>query len=209
MSRTTREDWIHEAFRLLVDSGADALTAQRLAGRLGVTRGSFYHHFGSREGFLRAVLGQWEEDHTSRVIALSRAGGTPAQRLERLIRHGWHLPHDLDVAIRAWALRDPLAAEYQRRVDNRRLDYVAELYRAFADDPETGDLLARIAYFSFLGFQQLEPRLHGTEFAPFIDGLHRVLIGHVDPQAPVPRMAGHDAGPAIDAETHSTRSSQS
>jgi len=209
MSRTTPQDWIRSGFELLVEGGAEALTAQRLAGRLGVTRGSFYHHFGSREGFLRALLGQWEEDHTSRVISLSRAGGTPSQRLERLIRHGWRLPHDVDVAIRAWALRDPLAAEHQRRVDDRRLAYVAELYRAFADDLETGDLLARIAYSSFVGFQQLEPHLHGTEFAPFIDGLHRVLIGHADPRAPVPRIAEHDAAPAVDPETHSARSSQS
>ena len=53
--RLTRQGWIDAAIRQLVEAGIGAVSVEQLATRLGVTRGSFYHHFADREE-LRAML---------------------------------------------------------------------------------------------------------------------------------------------------------
>ena len=53
--RLTPTHWTDAAMTLLAESGIGAVTMDRLAERLGVTRGSFYHHFANRESLLKAV----------------------------------------------------------------------------------------------------------------------------------------------------------
>ena len=53
MPRTTRTRWIEAGFELLDMYGADGVSAERLARRLNVTRGAFYHHFSSRNDYVR------------------------------------------------------------------------------------------------------------------------------------------------------------
>lgn len=55
----------------------------------------------------------------------------------------------VDLAIRDWARRDPAVAERLRRVDNRRMDYLRQLFGAFCSDPaevETRSLLVFSVY---------------------------------------------------------------
>ncbi len=42
--KNTVQDWIKAATRMLVDEGIAGLKVDRLANRLGVTRGGFYHN---------------------------------------------------------------------------------------------------------------------------------------------------------------------
>ena len=60
MERLSVEDYYREAFDVLGESGSEGLTISALCERLQVTKGSFYHHFGSMPGLRRraaAVLG--------------------------------------------------------------------------------------------------------------------------------------------------------
>ena len=41
----TRREWLDAGLELLADEGAPAVTIERLTGKLGVTKGSYYHHF--------------------------------------------------------------------------------------------------------------------------------------------------------------------
>lgn len=56
MKKLTRDDWIEAGLKTLDLEGYTAISGERLARRLNVTRGSFYHHFRSREDFMRALL---------------------------------------------------------------------------------------------------------------------------------------------------------
>src|SRR5213083_2769643 len=64
MAKVTRADWLDAGLDVLASEGPQALVAERLAQRLGVTRGSFYHHFRSRESFLTGLLERWSQRHT-------------------------------------------------------------------------------------------------------------------------------------------------
>jgi AcrR family transcriptional regulator len=63
------EALLNAAERLLVSEGRDGLTTRRVARAAGVNQGLVYHHFGSLEELMLAVL----ERFTERLIARQRA----------------------------------------------------------------------------------------------------------------------------------------
>lgn len=58
-SRLGREDWIAAAWEALSEGSADTIKVDRLARRIGVSRGSFYWHFRNREDLIDAVVEYW------------------------------------------------------------------------------------------------------------------------------------------------------
>jgi AcrR family transcriptional regulator len=135
--RLTPEDWIEAATGVLVDRGIDHVRVDVLAGELGVTRGSFYWHFRDREELLRRVLAAWRERTTEQLTArLAGAhGDDPREQLRDVIS----LPFRgdaaaraarIELALRAWARRDPLARHAVDEADASRLGYIAQLFSA-------------------------------------------------------------------------------
>jgi AcrR family transcriptional regulator len=59
--RFDREAWLEAALEVLARQGQAKLRVETLARQLGVTKGSFYHHFKNREAFLKALLAYWAE----------------------------------------------------------------------------------------------------------------------------------------------------
>src|SRR5579884_2605293 len=59
MARANRTAYLECALDVLAESGADGLTIAELCGRLGVTKGSFYHHFAGMGEFVTALLAFW------------------------------------------------------------------------------------------------------------------------------------------------------
>ncbi|RYY87103.1 MAG: TetR/AcrR family transcriptional regulator, partial [Comamonadaceae bacterium] len=51
-----RADWVRAGMRILARSGVDAVLIPPLATELGVTKGSFYWHFASRDELLLALV---------------------------------------------------------------------------------------------------------------------------------------------------------
>ncbi len=52
----SKQAWLDEVLRTLADEGAPALRIDRLAGGLGLSKGSFYHHFDGMAGYKDALL---------------------------------------------------------------------------------------------------------------------------------------------------------
>jgi len=134
-ARLGREDWVEGAIGMLAEGGVKAVEVNVLAERLGVTKGSFYWHFGSREELLDAVVETWRRRTTNEIESFIRNRvGTPLGRLKRLIRIGMS-PHrdvpggSLENMLRDWGRRDPKVAAIMREVDVRRSSFLRELYK--------------------------------------------------------------------------------
>ena len=78
----TASDWEQAALELVAEKGVTALAIEPLAKRMGVTKGSFYWHFGSRDELLERALRRWEE-HDRRN--LNRSLGEIDDPRERLV----------------------------------------------------------------------------------------------------------------------------
>ena len=153
--RLTRLDWFEAALDALMREGIAGVSIERLAGELGVTRGSFYHHFKDRQALLNDLLEHWLQVSTlairDEVGALGLDPGNTLLVLSRLIRHRGG--STFDVAFRAWAVHDELARDYVARADELRLAFVRPLFEALGFEGLDAECRARI----FLYYEMGEP----------------------------------------------------
>ncbi|WP_282793802.1 TetR/AcrR family transcriptional regulator [Streptomyces sp. CC224B] len=145
--RTPRSKWIEEGLRALAAGGPEAVRVEVLAQALGVSKGGFYGYFRNRAALLEEMLDTWEHGVTEDVIErIEHEGGDARERLGRLFDFvgSSNTPvtsAGVELAVRDWARRDEGVARRLRRADNRRMDYLRELYSAFCSDE--GDVEAR------------------------------------------------------------------
>jgi len=176
MKKVSRESWIQAGFQMLDQFGYTHLSAEKIARRLNVTRGSFYHHFRSRADFVDALLVRWRQDYTTEVIAQARAEENPQRRLERYLSVAGRLQPGREVAIRAWAARDSNVRAVLEQTDASRLAFVRQLGRDLFPDAAEDALhrFAQVACLAFIGFQQTGP--HGRErFVALVQGVLEML----------------------------------
>ena len=188
MARLAASHWIEVGLEVLRCEGAAGLTIDHLTRRLGVTKGSFYHHFSSRDDYVRALLGHWERTLTLELIEASRSAPDFAERDRRLTRLGEQLfEPELEVAIRSWALRDPMVMAFQQRVDEERIAYLEELFRLVTPHRTLARDLALIRYAFSVGAQQLRPMLPPEDYSRLFARLEERLVALA---TAVPNMNG-------------------
>mgnify|MGYP001821225473 FL=1 len=155
--RLTRQDWIDAAMELLSLAGIGAVTVDRLASNLNITRGSFYHHFSDREDLLRALLDHWAHQWTyavrEQVQSLGIDPSNTLLALMNMIRK--NRAADYDAPIRAWALHDPLAREVVSKVDGARLAFINAQFEALGFSGLDAENRARL----FLYYEMAAPAM--------------------------------------------------
>jgi AcrR family transcriptional regulator len=122
------DTWIEAAFGALVAGGVRAVRVESLARELGLTKGSFYHHFANRRALLDAMLAGWRDQGTDAIIAHVDTY-PPSGRLRALLELSLsaHSGDAIEGAVRAWAASDAAARAVVDDVDARRVRYVADL----------------------------------------------------------------------------------
>jgi AcrR family transcriptional regulator len=173
MSRKTKTDWFMEAKSILEANGHTALTIDLMTERLGLTKGSFYHHFGNYQGFKLQFLAFAEAQGTQAVIEHVLEGQTPLTQLTRLFevvsqRDG------IELALRTWALSDSEVADYQARIDAQRIGFLKEVYLSVLGDPQQAQHMAHLSYSVYVGAQHLAPPIEGAELRYLLQLIHRV-----------------------------------
>ncbi|WP_206447350.1 TetR/AcrR family transcriptional regulator [Agrococcus sp. KRD186] len=128
----SRDDWIEAGLRALGAGGEQTIRVDPLAAALGVTKGSFHHHFRGAGDLRAAVLEAHERAQAELVAAVTAEIGdldasAAVAHLGALIAR---LPDDrLERAVRAWAATDAAAAAVQERIDAARLAALEAIWR--------------------------------------------------------------------------------
>jgi AcrR family transcriptional regulator len=159
MARTTQRDWLDTGLRLLAEVGADGLTIEALTAALGVTKGSFYHHFRRFQDFKLALLALVEREGTLEILAPLEAAPPGIAALHRLIDAVAAGPWRVEAAVRAWALQDEDVRACQARIDARRLAYLRALCTALSGDDGRAQAMADVLYALYVGSVQIVPPL--------------------------------------------------
>jgi len=143
----SRDRWLDEGLRALADEGVPGVRIDRIAARLGLSKGSFFHHFESVGAYRAALLRHWESQ------ALQDLGDSPPPAvLEDLAaRVGTLVDLRLENAVRAWAFQDPEAAASQERVDLARLAALERIWSRTIDDPERARAAALLPHLLVIG----------------------------------------------------------
>ncbi|WP_375483996.1 TetR/AcrR family transcriptional regulator [uncultured Jatrophihabitans sp.] len=175
----TKDGYITAALDILARDGHGALRIGVLCRRLGVTTGSFYHYFGSFDGFVDELLSSWEQELTQRIFEQAMTVSDPEQRVRLLKERALTLPHEAEGAIRAWSHVNAAVATVQRRVDDERLTALRVVLTPVAGD--TAPLLASMALSILVGYQQRRTPVDLDELRDALDlfeqlALHRAAL---------------------------------
>jgi len=181
-NRLTAEDWENGALDMIAEEGVGALAVEALARRLGVTKGSFYWHFRTREALLKAALARWEarDDHDlqNHIASIEE----PRERLRELFH--WvgreARPHRIYAAF-LQALDLPPVTQVMSRVAQRRMEFLHQAYRQAGMSKVEALHRARLAYAAYVGFLQLSlvpelPRLSQEQFEAYVEHVITTLV---------------------------------
>jgi AcrR family transcriptional regulator len=160
MKKVGKRDWIEEGFKALTDSGPQTLTIEALCTRLGVTKGSFYHHFKNRQDYIKELLKDWQQETTVQIINASQSETNAGKEINTLLQLVFNIPPERDLAIRALALYEPEARTFQEDIDRNRRTYLEKINSTFIDDAEESGLMAVIDYAWYLGIRLMFPPLN-------------------------------------------------
>lgn len=158
LSVAGRERWLAAGQAALAEDGPAGLRIDRLVRRLGVTKGSFFHHFAGAAAYRTALLAHLESAAQAQLAATEPdlAGADARQVLARLTAavgepEGGLWRPELEVALRAWSFADPEVRATQDRIDARRLAALEAVWRRLEPDPDRARASARLPYLVLVG----------------------------------------------------------
>jgi AcrR family transcriptional regulator len=150
--RLGKSDWVEAGLATLAERGVEAVRVEPLAGRLGVTKGSFYWHFANRDALLAEMLVAWQRVATHAIIdEVEAAPGDALAKLKSLFAIVARLEGRLELAVRRWAAVDAGAREALVGIDKRRLDYLEALFRELGFDRGQARARGRLVYNALIG----------------------------------------------------------
>jgi len=148
-----RDAWLRKALDVLFANGISQIKVEVLARKLKLTKGSFYWHFKNRDELLRSMVDWWRDQQLSFIARLAvQQVADPASQIKAVINFTQHTEdshHDL--AMREFARFNKLAAQAVASVDQQRVDYLAQLFRAADFNEQEALLRARALYFYQVG----------------------------------------------------------
>jgi len=181
-TRLTADDWEQAALDLIAQQGVNAVAVEPLARQLGVTKGSFYWHFPTREALLKGALERWEKQDVDTLLSQVEPIADPRERLCELFRRtGREAKSHVIYSALLRALDHPIVQPVMARVSQRRMDFLTRAYRQVGMNRSIAAHRARLAYAAYVGFLQLAlqlgmPRLEHDEFEAYVQHVIDTLI---------------------------------
>jgi AcrR family transcriptional regulator len=158
--RSSKEDWLNHAIRMLVSDGIDQVKIQVIARELNVSRSSFYWFFKSLKDLHDQLLDHWLRINTGPMI---ERANRPAPTIVRAIINVFECWTDnslydpkLDMAVRLWARRSDEVKAVVKLADSQRLEAMTSMFRRYGYEPEDALIRARVLYFTQIGHYTLE-----------------------------------------------------
>jgi AcrR family transcriptional regulator len=181
-NRLSAADWEQAALDLIAEQGLAGLAVESLARRLGVTKGSFYWHFASREALIQAALARWEQSDVEALMRQVDRIADPRERLEQLFRRtSRELRTHVIYSALLQALDHPSVRPVMQRLSQRRINYLAVAYRALGLGRRAAMHRARLAYSAYVGFLQMMlqlqlQRMSNEEFDEYVEHVLATLV---------------------------------
>jgi AcrR family transcriptional regulator len=177
----------------LAEDGSAGLKIDRLVRRVGLTKGSFFHHFTGAADYKRALLQRLEVEATA---ALEDAAASPPTREARQLfeeltgmvgRAGSGLWRpELEIALRAWSFTDPDVRHTQSRIDQRRLASLVAIWQRLEADQQQARIKALLPYLVAVGASMSSVLVDSAELRRVYELLLPLVPqdGPVSPDAP-------------------------
>ncbi len=155
----TADAYFAAAQELMADGDPSRVTIDALCQRVGTTSGSYYHHFGSHDGFVQALAKDWGDRVTTGLEAATPHTSDLAATRRLINQQILRQPHKQEAAFRAWARTNPAIRAAVERVDTVRAQVSRDMVSALAPglDSKTITSYAEIASLVLIGAQAHDP----------------------------------------------------
>jgi AcrR family transcriptional regulator len=180
--RLNASDWEQAALEMIAEVGVAAVAVEPLAKRLGVTKGSFYWHFATREALLSAALTRWSEDDTQDVLTRVSHITDAREQLRTLFRVSSRTVklHKIYSAL-IKAVDSPIVGPMIEKLSEHRLRTLSQLFERAGLSHANALHRARLAYAAYIGFLQMSlqlrlPRLSAGEFDAYVEHVIETLV---------------------------------
>ncbi|MGO4689562.1 TetR/AcrR family transcriptional regulator [Glaciibacter sp. 2TAF33] len=185
-----KDRWIEEGLVVLREQGIGGLRVDRVARRLGLTKGSFHHHFSGVDDYHRSLLERYESDAVA-VIETAVASLDHLSAERALMEAPSYAPVDpgLEAAIRGWGSHDEAARATLGRIDAARLQALIRLWQGVVTDPTMARTAAMIPYLITIGASVTVPTPTQEEIGD-IFALLAALVPLVPGTRPDPARSG-------------------
>lgn len=154
--KITREGWLNCARVALIEGGVDSVKVDRLAKRLKVTRGSFYHHFKHHKQLLQELLDCWRDKNRfvpPKVDAASpKAAARAFDKISDDLIHESDFDPQFDLAVREWARVSQSVADLVHDVDSERVEVLRQVFAGLGYGSKEALIRARIYYWHQMGY---------------------------------------------------------
>jgi len=181
-TRLSRDDWLDEAFRAVVEGGFDNVKVLSLAEKLKVTRGSFYWHFTDHADLIGSLLMRWKLAQLDLDAKLkSQQSGDALKDLDFVVdaaflQAGSELENlRFEQHMRAFSHHHEEAAQLLVEVDANRMDLFQSKFLVLVKDANKARDLAALLYLAIAGgFQALSRPVNPPNIRAYL----RTLISH-------------------------------
>jgi AcrR family transcriptional regulator len=176
-----REAWLNTARQALIDEGTAGVEINKLAKRLGVSRGGFYWFFTNREQLLDELLAYWVQTSTAVFERILQASGRNGVQEFQAIIDLWIDENEYDPkwdgAVRDWARTSAAVLKAVQSVDEKRIAVLEQVFLDLGFKGKDAHVRARITYYHQVGYYALgirESRKQRLDLIPFYT---KVLTG--------------------------------
>ena len=151
-----REVWLDTARRALIEEGTAGVEVNKLAKRLGSSRGGFYWFFKDRAQLLEELLAYWAR--TSTVLfeeILKRPGRNGVEKYLAMINL-WIDEKEYDPkwdgAVRDWARTSEAVRKVVQEVDQKRIAVLEQIFNDMGYAGKEAHIRARVMYYHQVGY---------------------------------------------------------
>ncbi len=153
-----KEDWLEIGLETLGQEGLAGLTIQRMAGKLRLTKGSFYHHFANIADFNSQLIAYWADQYLSTIPAAPDDAAAGLVLLDAVMADAFSPTTEPEVAIRTWAQQDEEVRVQVGKVDEARRALIFQIFLSLTGDVIQARRMADLLLAMLIGGIMAMPR---------------------------------------------------
>ena len=176
-----REIWLDTARQALIEDGTAGIEINKLAKRLGVSRGGFYWFFKDRAQLLEELLEYWVRTSTVLFERIVQVPGRNGMDKYLAIVDLWVDESEYDPkwdgAVRDWARTSESVRLAVQRVDQKRIGVLEQIFNDLGYEGTEAHIRARVSYYHQVGYYAMGVQESRKERRALLPYYRKVLTG--------------------------------
>jgi AcrR family transcriptional regulator len=176
-----RKIWLDTARRALIEEGTAGVEINKLAKRLGSSRGGFYWFFKDRAQLLEELLAYWVQTSTVLFKRILQLPGHTGMDKYLAMTDLWIDENEYDPkwdgAIRDWARTSPHVRKVVHDVDQKRIAVLKQIISDIGYSGKEAHVRARVMYYHQVGYYAMGVQESKRERRALIPYYRKVLTG--------------------------------